>query len=108
MFDGVAERGSRDSGVVGFEEGEESCAVFAAGFAEDPAHGFVHQVVLVVEQGFGKAEGVVEFAGPDEGHGRDDGDAALPEILGSAKLVQDGFGEGARIRPEVFAEDGAA
>jgi len=104
VFDGVAQRGSRDARVVGFEKREKSCAVFTPGFAEDPADGFVHQVVFVGEQGFGDAKGVVEVAGADEGHGRDDGDAALPEIFGSAQLVENG----ARICFEVLAENGAA
>ena len=57
-FDGVAEHGAGHGGGAGGEEGGEGGAVVFADFAEEPADGFVDEVVGMVKEEVGDGEAV--------------------------------------------------
>ncbi len=121
FFDGVAEGGAGhgevagvlrggcgrfcSGGVGGLEPGFEGGAVAFPGFAEEPADGFVDEVVGVVQEDIGDGEGVLELAGADEGHGADDADALFPEGAAVAGEVVE---EGAVFVEEPLPEQGVA
>ena len=67
----------------GFQRG----LVAFSGFAEEPAHGFVDEVVRVVKEDVGYGEGVGELPVADEGHGAHNADSLFPNgaaVLGKA------------------------
>ena len=122
FFDGVAEGGAGHGevagggfwgacgrfcggGVGGLEPSFEGGAVAFSGFAEEPADGFVDEVVGVVQEDVGDGEGVGELAGADEGHGADDADALFPEGAAVAGEVVE---EGAVFVEEPLPEQGIA
>ena len=61
------------------EEGFLDGTITVADFAQHPADGLVDEVVGVVPEDGGDAEGVGEIVLPDEVKGREDGDAAFPQ-----------------------------
>ena len=94
LLDGVTEHGpghdsvSRRSRVRACDEGRRTLQVglqgrfvLLAGFAEEPAHRFVDEVVGVVQEDVGDGEGVGELTVPNEGHGTDYADTLFPEAF---------------------------
>jgi hypothetical protein len=61
-----------------------------ADFAEEPADGFVDEVVGMVKEEVGDGEAVGKVAAADEVHGGDDGDALFPEAGGAGEAVEEG------------------
>ena len=58
-----------------------------SGLAEEPANGFVDEVVGVVKEDVGYGEGVGELPVADEGHGAHNADSLFPDgtaVLGKA------------------------
>jgi len=69
------------------EPGFQRRLVPFSGFAEEPAHGFVDEVVGVVKEDVGYGEGVGELPVADEGHGAHNADSLFPDgtaVLGQA------------------------
>jgi hypothetical protein len=63
------------------EKGFETPGVAVSRFTQHPANRLVNQVVRIVQQDVGDAEGLVQIALPDEAMRRHDGNPALPQIL---------------------------
>ena len=87
-LDGVAEGGAGDALDVCTEEVAEGDDVAFAGLAEQPAVGFVHEVVRVGEVAVGQLEGEGGVALPDPVHGGDDGDALVPHPFRLSQAAQ--------------------
>lgn len=79
LLDGVAEHRAGHRGGIFIEKEFEAAPVALAGFAEHPADGLVHQVVLMGHQLDSQRVSVVELAVPDQSQSRDDGDSLLPQ-----------------------------
>ena len=89
-FDGVAEGGAGHGGGVFGKEGAEFVhAAALAHLAEEPADGLVHEVVRMVEMVLGVADGVGRVVILQRGHGGDDGDALLPEVIAVGEAVHE-------------------
>ena len=105
LFDGVAEHGAGHLAVAGhrcftafsmtvvqnaLQIHLQCLPVALSRLAEEPADGFVDQVVRVMKENISNGERVVKLPVPDEGHGGDDADALLPDGLAAAgQIVQD-------------------
>ena len=105
FLDGVAQHGAGHGLVAGLQVSLQSRLVAFSRFAEEPADGFVDEVVGVVQEDVRDGEGVAELPVADEGHGADDADALLPEGLAVAREVVE---ERAVAIEEPFPEEGVA
>lgn len=65
FLDGVAEHGAGHRGGIFIKEEFQAVLVALAGFAEHPADGLVHQVVLMMHQFDGQRVSVIELAVSD-------------------------------------------
>ena len=65
--------------------------VLFADFTENPAHGFVDQIVRVVLKKVGDGERILEFALFHEMHTGDHGDALFPEVILFCPVVKELF-----------------
>ena len=74
----------------GEEEGFQTGFVALPGFTEEPADGFLYEVVRVMQEDVGNREGVVQLSMTDERHGADDADALLPDSAAfTGKVVEE-------------------
>ena len=65
--------------------------VFFADLTENPAHGFMDQVVRVVLEKVGNREGILELTLFHEMHTGDHGDALFPEVIFFCPVVKELF-----------------
>lgn len=79
-LDGVAEHGPGHCLVapIARQKRFQCGLVPLSGLAQEPANGFVDEVVGVMEENVGDGESVFQLPMPDECHGADDTDALLP------------------------------
>ena len=91
LLDGVPQHRARHLLIARFQIVFERLLVLLACLAEQPAYGFVDQVVRVVQEDIGNGKSVVELPVADESHGADDADTLLPERLAAAReLIEQG------------------
>ena len=101
FLDGVAQHGARHSAPVSVDKRAQACHVALAGLAQHPAHGLVHQVMGVVHQQNGEAEGVVQVVVFYEGVGRYHGYAVVPKQGAGGQPVE----HVARLVDEICADN---
>ena len=90
FLDGVAEHRTRHRPIARREVGHQRRLVALAGFAEQPADGFVNEVMRVLPEDVRDGEGVLQLPVADERHRADDTDALLPECLAAAgEIIQE-------------------
>ena len=94
------------TGRVGaLQVGDQGGLVALAGFAEEPADGFVNEVVGVVKEDIGDGESIGQLSVADEGHGADDAYALLPQGFAVAGEVVE---QAAVFIQQPFAQQGIA
>ena len=105
LLDGVTEHGAGHGLVARKQIRLQGRFIFLAGFAEEPADGFVDEVVGVMEEDVGDGEGVVELAVADKSHCADDTDTLLPKGFAVVRQVIE---QRAVLIEQPFAEQGVA
>lgn len=86
----MAQHGARHVRRMSPQETLFGCRRSIAHFTQHPADCLVYQVVGIEQENFGDAQGIAVFALPNEGGGRDDRDAPVPEIARARESVEDG------------------